>query len=1281
MWRWVCVFVCGFACVAAADNPCTNGSFEEVGPDGFPVDWSRVGESVEVAEDAHTGERALRILREEGAEAPETGLNRRWTPASGSGDGLVDRVKGGMEFAYKAVSAKSARLWVLVIPMNGESLEDTTTERAIYEVPADHVGDGAWHVARIKYDYTDVPSTHWVHFGARIVGAAGELLLDDFRHTDEVGPLFTFERTRLEADGPNAFRYFARIANRGDQPAEAAVVRATAPEGMRVDAEETTLPSMAVDEHTDLVWRAASEAGIAAGAFELTVAGGELVATHRASVAPDLRLLNFGPIAPVVAASDPVTYEVVFENIGDATAPPRRVELRGPDGQIHGQMTPPVAPGARHAIAFTSGPAGSPGKQAAELTVASAMPGDAPVVATTYVTALPALDAPDAVVLENDHVRLTVHRGADGYAAAEICTHTDAGWRRGAWFPTLSRAAADTTSGHIWHWDIAPAAAETTSEALGSTLSLTAEATDPDGVAWRANLRFSLGANAREIACDYALTAEAPRALRAFDGPMVYVLDREEAVFPGLEWLVDDEVSSSTRDIEEGHPHQVRYAPHVNMITIPAISVKSSAGVFGLLWDMRQEWAPGERKPAAAFASPDRFNHQRTHLMGLFAPSVPDHVQPNHRLAEDPYDMSGPVRLQCRIYADGASDDVLSTLDAYLAQTELPAPTPLPTGSYDAEIVFGSIAYLESLWSEEDAKWFASKNGPPQMSGPTDSPDYAADLVLAAQLTDDEALRQRCLDRVALVRPEDAARPLHALRRYGPFEQVLLNAGHVSSLLAARGDDGAWRFDADFEDDGVFKGLDYHTLGPDEAAALGTCAEKAYQALRFARITADMSIYERMLPTLELMTQFRVPRAAQVWEVPFFTPDILAAADAVDAYIEAYRVSGEARWLDEARRWARAGLPFVFLWEDDEHPFLLGGSIPVFGATFHQHSWFGNIVQWNGLRYAAAVLKLAEYDGSWPWVKFAALIVHSAVQQQAREGEDAGLWPDSISTLTAQKSGWVFAPRQITSVMLALTGRDEVERTVYVPAEGGRIAISAAAALDQARYDDGALTVRVGFPEGFEGMTLIANVSRPSAAFVNGVAVETRPKPETGDAPGMHYAADLAALAVRVGPEMARDAVIRLEGVHCVAPERLPSLREEIAFTFDPGAEGWTAQHDIEDLTAADGLLHGRITGGDPYCGRAMLRVAGDAVDTVVIRMRSDVGGTGQLYWGTTDAPNVDENKVLTFAVIGDGAFHDYRIPVGEHPRWRGKTITQLRLDPVNGAAQGSFAVDGVRAE
>ena len=141
-----------------------------------------------------------------------------------------------------------------------------------------------------------------------------------------------------------------------------------------------------------------------------------------------------------------------------------------------------------------------------------------------------------------------------------------------------------------------------------------------------------------------------------------------------------------------------------------------------------------------------------------------------------------------------------------------------------------------------------------------------------------------------------------AQRFRGRADLSMANPAAAASLLAGRDEDGAWRFDADQRHTtGPFVGKDYHELGPDNAVELGTCARKAYEVLNYARIAGDPTAYEAMRKTLGLMESFRVPRAAQVWEVPVHTPDVLAAADAVDAYVEAYRFSRDERLASRRR--------------------------------------------------------------------------------------------------------------------------------------------------------------------------------------------------------------------------------------------------------------------------------------------------------------------------------------------------------------------------------------------
>jgi len=588
--------------------------------------------------------------------------------------------------------------------------------------------------------------------------------------------------------------------------------------------------------------------------------------------------------------------------------------------------------------------------------------------------------------------------------------------------------------------------------------------------------------------------------------------------------------------------------------------------------------------------------------------------------------------------------------------------------------------YLESLWEAETQEWWSSKGGNPLMCKLGRPRHYVADLLVGEILSPDEAVRKQCRARAEQVlKLIGGEARLDAQRYGGRADLAYASPGRAAALLASMRDDGSWRFDADRKDQGVFKGRDYHELGPDEAVELGTCARAAFDVLRYARVAGDWDAYERMRKTLVLMETFRVPRAAQVWEVPVHTPDILAAADAVDAYVEAWRFSGDERWLRDAVTWARRGLPFVYLWSDPDKPFLLGATIPVFGATWYRGSWFGRPVQWNGLRYANALLKLAEHDRSMDWRRVAELVIRSAIHQQDLDGENAALWPDNINSWDSRKCPWVFAPRQILRNVLKLTGRDEDPSTVILGKGRERLHVSAPAALSEAIWDGSNLAFKVAFPTGQQGVVLVSNVARPAAVALDGKPVAERVEVERGPDAGWRYDAANAYLSIRVPRDGAT--TVRVEGAAFRKVKRLPYKVERIAFEFDDSLEGWMPAHDIGDFFARDGALVGKATGGDPYLVRGLVRVEADECPVVVLRLRVSAGTGGQFFWTTLSSPSFGEDKSLRFAVEPDGQWHEIRLAAGEHDLWRGQTITAIRIDPTSGVGAADFAIDYVRGQ
>jgi hypothetical protein len=222
--------------------------------------------------------------------------------------------------------------------------------------------------------------------------------------------------------------------------------------------------------------------------------------------------------------------------------------------------------------------------------------------------------------------------------------------------------------------------------------------------------------------------------------------------------------------------------------------------------------------------------------------------------------------------------------------------------------------------------------------------------------------------------------------------------------------------------DGSFRYAGKYARGHFEDTAVGVCARPAATLLEYAWMTGDREAQEAGIRTLEYMKRFRTPRGAQIWEIPLHTPDQLASAYAVWAYVRGYELTGNDEYLRQARKWALTGVPFVYLWT--RYPVMLYAAPPVFGATnWKAPCWIGLPVQWVGGVYAYALTLLAPHDDSLDWNHLARGILISAEQQQYPEGDNLGLLPDSFALDTQQRRPANINPCALVSLRLVLDGQ------------------------------------------------------------------------------------------------------------------------------------------------------------------------------------------------------------------------------------------------------------------
>ena len=541
--------------------------------------------------------------------------------------------------------------------------------------------------------------------------------------------------------------------------------------------------------------------------------------------------------------------------------------------------------------------------------------------------------------------------------------------------------------------------------------------------------------------------------------------------------MENDERSSSTRDAAP--PLNNRLVPHPYKITVPVMAVEMQKSLIGIIWNPLDTWDGENQMLSAIFASPNWHQHQKNHALGVFLPTIPAWVQENHTEASIPYPLmpSHPISIKTEIIVDGNAsilDAVEHWTDAYGTPESLQPPR-----SDEEEVLLSRHGFMHTIWDEETRKsrhcvdWAAHNE-----------PGFGTLLWYDYLATKDEHVKERVLEiarnTVADSGPEGlAARgSCHILRWEFPFYIGNIDAalGYMESetqqRISTQESDGSWRWQPTSEKTA--------TLGNTGDAVLGTCAESALLLLKHARITGNKTSREAGVKALEFMKQFSLPRGAQMWECPMYQPDVLAAAHAIGAYVEAYELTGEKAHLKRATYWAETSLPFLYHWHLPDRPGMRFASIPVFGTTFYTHPWFGVPVQWNGLVLAYYLQRLNQHTEDERWYQIAEGITVSAMHQQWEDGELKGTYPDGFYGFCTEGKGPHLNPEDIIVNVYALRGLDPGIKTTIV----GDVHLSSGAKVDALTVTDtGQLNWRLSYAENETSYTLIAGSGRAPQAL------------------------------------------------------------------------------------------------------------------------------------------------------------------------------------------------------
>lgn len=677
--------------------------------------------------------------------------------------------------------------------------------------------------------------------------------------------------------------------------------------------------------------------------------------------------------------------------------------------------------------------------------------------------------------------------------------------------------------GRDWLHYVIPKKVEVRNAPAEAAIVFSESQVDLDGVTWSFTFAFTLRPDRPVVEVNYSASPSARRELLLFWGPRLSVGEgtfgkaKDEALFPGLEYLGKEERSSANPAIAPDA--RMFFTPHPRKVTIPLMAVVHQGRMAGLMWDWRPSPDEGAG-PTPLFASPNWLEGKDNHLLGVFAPGIPNYVPENGLRAHTPMPVEAgkQVSIQARMFACQAAHAV-DAVDLYLAEHGgVPAPAAPP---------MDRAAALELLVrGATSTSWDAPKKGWRRLFGMDTCAltTSIVDLYESATLVSDPKLAQQARRAADEALSVQEGRTLDLALRVGGLPRVLDALEKTAAeRMRSQQPDGSWIYTESELAEGGLAGLyappDPKVIAPTGTKSQGITASRLADLMDYVLVSGDEVALKAAMRGLADLDRYAIPYAIYNDECPP-SPSLHGSYLGLRCYLAAYRLTGEKRFLERAVYWAKTGLPFVYLWSAGPQPVgsgcingvkrlypkgealfqnprrdpMLYGALYGYGSSQYMHHWYGLLVQWIGLVYAQDITELARYDSTLPWKRIAEGIVTSCLWQTADRAPYTGYWPDAFSVETWVPSGPWMSPEALLDTFLpCMCGRRLAADTVVLRAGTQRAHLTSVATIGQPTFAGNSVRFTLDAPGWPCCRAVVAPVREPS------VVVDGRKLAKTDD--------------------------------------------------------------------------------------------------------------------------------------------------------------------------------------